>query len=84
MHKVKMLKDVLGSRDGVKVEKFLEGSEHEISDGLLNDFISMGAVECLEIDVIEEEVKEEDLKELEEVDFEEVKAEPVKPAKGKK
>jgi hypothetical protein len=58
MQKVKMLKEVLGSRDGIKVEKFVEGSEHEISDGLLNDFISMGAVELVEA----KEVKEEPVK----------------------
>lgn len=84
MHKVKMLKDVLGSRDGVKVEKFLEGSEHEISDGLLNDFISMGAVEYLEVDVIEEEAEEEVKEEAEEEVKEEAKEEPVKPARGRK
>lgn len=72
MHKVKMLKEVLGSHDGIKVEKFEKGSEHEISDSLLNDFISMGAVEYVEVDVIEEVVEEE------------VKVEAPKSSKGKK
>lgn len=69
MQKVKMLKEVLGSHDGIKVEKFLEGSEYEVSDGLLNDFISMGAVEMVE---------------SKDVEFEEAKKEAVKAAKGKK
>lgn len=56
MQKVKMLKEVLGSHDGIKVEKFLEGSEYEVSDSLLNDFISLGAVEMVEV-AIEEEAK---------------------------
>ena len=58
MQKVKMLKEVLGSRDGIKVEKFVEGSEYEVSDSLLNDFISMGAVELVEV----KEAKEEPVK----------------------
>lgn len=69
MQKVKMLKEVLGSKDGIHVEKFLEGSEHEVSDSLLNDFISLGAVEIVE---------------FKDVEFEEAKKEAVKAAKGKK
>lgn len=45
MKTYKMLKTVPGSRDGIKVESFIEGKTYQIEPDLAEQFYHLGAVE---------------------------------------
>lgn len=50
MLKVKMLKTISGSLDGINSRTFQEGSTYEISESLVKDFKSLNAIELCERD----------------------------------
>lgn len=45
--KVKMLKTVKGSEDGIRIKSYHSGLIYDISENLTLDFISLGAVELI-------------------------------------
>lgn len=47
-NRVKMLKTVPGSEDGLHVTTFQKDGEYQIGDALLANFVEMGAVELVE------------------------------------
>lgn len=48
MNKIKMLKIARGSEDGITVATYYEGKEYQVSDALLQSFISEGVCEIVE------------------------------------
>lgn len=55
MNKVKMLKSIRGSEDGLKVNMYYAGREYEVGDDLLRLFIMDGVVELVEEKAVEVE-----------------------------
>lgn len=43
MPTIRILKHVKGTRDGITIMEFAEGTEHDVSDSLAKDFLSLGA-----------------------------------------
>jgi len=44
-HKVKMLQTTYASEDGIKAKHYMKGKTYDVSDYLMEVFVSMGVVE---------------------------------------